>query len=64
MRNSQVAVLCATVIAGSLIVAGTNVWLVRSPNRLAADGRPPGLGRPLASAELAMMPKAKVIRIS
>ena len=30
VKNSQVAVLCATVLAGSLIVAGTNVWLVRS----------------------------------
>jgi len=30
VKNSQVAVLCATVIAGALIVAGTNVWLVRS----------------------------------
>ncbi len=30
VKNSQVAVLCAAVIAGSLIVASTNVWLVRS----------------------------------
>src|SRR6516225_3841024 len=30
VRNSQVAVLCAAVIAGALLVAGTNVWLVRS----------------------------------
>ena len=30
VRNSQVAVLCAAMIAGSLIVAATNVWLVRS----------------------------------
>lgn len=30
VRNSQLAVLCATVIAGALIVAGTNVWLIRS----------------------------------
>src|SRR4029079_738913 len=28
VRNAQVAVLCAAVIGGSLIVAGTNVWLV------------------------------------
>ena len=30
VRNTQVAVLCATMLIGSLIVAGTNVWLVRS----------------------------------
>jgi rhamnose transport system substrate-binding protein/rhamnose transport system permease protein len=30
VKNSQVAVLCAAMIAGSLIVATTNVWLVRS----------------------------------
>ena len=30
MKNSQVAVLCGVILAGSLIVAGTNVWLVRS----------------------------------
>ena len=30
VKNSQVAVLCATIVAGSLIVASTNVWLVRS----------------------------------
>ena len=30
VKNSQVAVLCAAILAGALIVAGTNVWLVRS----------------------------------
>src|SRR4051794_21936388 len=30
VKNSQVAVLCATIIAGSLMVAGTNVWLLRT----------------------------------
>ncbi len=30
VKNSQVAVLCGAIVAGSLIVAGTNVWLVRS----------------------------------
>ena len=29
VKNSQVAALCATVLAGALIVASTNVWLVR-----------------------------------
>ncbi len=30
VKNSQVAVLCGAFIAGSLLVAATNVWLVRS----------------------------------
>jgi rhamnose transport system substrate-binding protein/rhamnose transport system permease protein len=66
VRNSQVAVLCATVLAGSLIVAGTNVWLVRSlassegrnggaPASSAAQPATPGGRRPV----VAMMPKAK-----
>jgi rhamnose transport system permease protein len=62
VRNSQVAVLCAAMIAGSLIVAGTNVWLVRS---LVPAGTPrtgdasasagPAMSRPV----IAVMPKAK-----
>ncbi len=55
VKNSQVAILCGAVLAGSLIVAGTNVWLVHSlgrapaPNTLAASHR----------LVIAMMPKAK-----
>ena len=30
VKNSQVAVVCAAILAGALIVASTNVWLVRS----------------------------------
>src|SRR5205085_3489142 len=30
VRNSQVAAICAAVIAAAIIVAGTNTWLVRS----------------------------------
>jgi rhamnose transport system substrate-binding protein len=61
VRNSQVAVLCATIVAGSLIVAGTNIWLVRSL-------RSPGVPQPAAGTRaesgarkpvIAMMPKAK-----
>jgi rhamnose transport system permease protein len=61
VKNSQVAVLCATVLAGAFIVAGTNVWLIRS---MAPAGRvtstsvapTPAAGhRPV----IAMMPKAK-----
>jgi rhamnose transport system substrate-binding protein len=61
VRNSQVAVLCATIVAGSLIVAGTNVWLVRSlrpsggPAASAGPAPAPNAHRPV----IAMMPKAK-----
>jgi rhamnose transport system permease protein len=60
VKNAQVAVLCGAVLAGSLIVAGTNVWLVRSlpvgtqaasPATRASDTP----RRPV----IAMMPKAK-----
>jgi rhamnose transport system permease protein len=60
VRNAQVAVLCAAVIGGSLIVAGTNVWLVRS---IQSTTRPTsGAGTPPARTHrpvIAMMPKAK-----
>ena len=36
MKNSQVAILCAAVLGGALIVAGTNVWLVHSLGRNSA----------------------------
>jgi rhamnose transport system substrate-binding protein len=68
VKNSQVAVLCAAMIAGSLIVAGTNVWLVRSlagvgsapadtSSRISRAAGPagPALSRPV----IAVMPKAK-----
>ena len=59
VKNTQVAVLCAAILTGSLIVAGTNVWLLRgvtTASRL-SDGPPAA-----ASAHrtvIAMMPKAK-----
>jgi rhamnose transport system permease protein len=54
VKNSQNAFLCASVLAAGLIVAGTNVWLVRSP-------RPEAATVPSGKAHLviAMMPKAK-----
>jgi rhamnose transport system permease protein len=61
VRNSQVAVLCSAIVAGSLIVAGTNVWLVRSlqpaarPAGSAAPAPAPAVPRPV----IAVMPKAK-----
>jgi rhamnose transport system substrate-binding protein len=59
VRNSQVATLCAAILAGSLIVAATNVWLVRSVasgTRAADAGASSTGGRRLV---VAMMPKAK-----
>jgi rhamnose transport system substrate-binding protein/rhamnose transport system permease protein len=60
VRNTQLAVLCATVIAGSLIVAGTNVWLARSTasadRGAGAGGAAPGRAR---RPVIAVMPKAK-----
>jgi rhamnose transport system substrate-binding protein len=58
VRNSQVAVLCGTILAGALIVASTNVWLVRS---VAPGARGAGAGTAPASHRLviAVMPKAK-----
>ena len=62
VRNSQVAVLCAAVIAGALIVAGTNVWLVRSIVPAQGTGAGGGAASPAPSGRrpvIAMMPKAK-----
>jgi rhamnose transport system permease protein len=60
VKNSQVAVLCGAIVAGSLIVAATNVWLVRSLGPVArspsaAVAATPATTRPV----IAMMPKAK-----
>src|SRR5687768_5338975 len=51
VKNSQVAVLCAAILVGSFIVAGTNVWLIRSLDSPAAT--------PAKRTVIAMMPKAK-----
>jgi len=59
VRNSQVAILCATILAGAFIVAGTNVWLSRSvapAARIENAAAPPAAGR---RPVIAMMPKAK-----
>ncbi len=61
VKNSQVAVLCGAILAGALIVAGTNAWLFSAlthggqagPGDAAAGG--PAPRRPV----VAMMPKAK-----
>jgi rhamnose transport system substrate-binding protein len=62
VKNSQVAVLCAAVIAGSLIVASTNVWLVRSLAPATLPASDPGASSFAGSGRrpvIAMMPKAK-----
>ena len=64
VKNSQVAVLCAAMIAGSMIVASTNVWLVRSlvPGSGPSGGatpNPAAAPAPRATPVIAMMPKAK-----
>ena len=60
VKNSQVAVLCGTIVAGSLIVAATNVWLVRSlgsPGAVASAT--PAMTSTAKRPVIAMMPKAK-----
>jgi rhamnose transport system permease protein len=60
VKNSQVAILCATIVAGSLIVAGTNVWLIRAVSTVVRT--PDGSAAPSATPRrtvIAVMPKAK-----
>jgi rhamnose transport system substrate-binding protein/rhamnose transport system permease protein len=66
VKNSQVAVVCATIIAAALIVATTNVWLIRSVAPAGATPRaaqsPGNAASPRDSGPrrvIAMMPKAK-----
>ncbi|HEX7139631.1 MAG TPA: substrate-binding domain-containing protein [Vicinamibacterales bacterium] len=59
VKNSQVAVLCATVVVAAIIVGGTNVWLVRSLEsnvRGSTSATPPGRDH---RTVIAVMPKAK-----
>ena len=59
MRNSQLAILCTAILGGSLIVAGTNVWLVRSLRPAEGGGPTPAAGAAVRRPTVAMMPKAK-----
>jgi rhamnose transport system permease protein len=63
VKNSQVAVICAAMLAGSLIVAATNAWLVRSLVSTAPAAAPGASASPAAAPAsrpvIAMMPKAK-----
>jgi rhamnose transport system substrate-binding protein len=60
VKNSQVAVLCGAILAAAVIVAGTNVWLIRAVSGAAGRGDR-ATQSPAASRRLtvAMMPKAK-----
>jgi rhamnose transport system substrate-binding protein len=66
MKNSQLAILCCAVVGGSLIVAGTNIWLVRAlrpadgPLATTAATTPAKLAAKTGKRPvIAMMPKAK-----
>jgi rhamnose transport system permease protein len=61
MKNSQLAVLCATVLAGAVIVAATNVWMVHALKPSIESGAAGGTGSPAAGRRpvIAVMPKAK-----
>jgi rhamnose transport system permease protein len=61
VKNSQVAILCAAIVAGSFIVAGTNVWLVRSLGSRGptSDATPIAVPSTAKRPVIAMMPKAK-----
>jgi rhamnose transport system permease protein len=59
VKNSQVAVLCAAVLAGALIVAGTNVWLVRSIS--ARVGEPAVSNATTATAGVPAVPSHKLV---
>ena len=58
VRNSQVAIVCATILVGALIVAGTNVWLVRSLGPVASVDTA-AVSTPGRRPVIAVMPKAK-----
>jgi rhamnose transport system substrate-binding protein/rhamnose transport system permease protein len=61
MKNSQLAVLSGVILAGSLIVAGTNVYLVHNlqPGATTASIAPTGGAPSGKRLTVAMMPKAK-----
>jgi rhamnose transport system substrate-binding protein len=59
VKNSQVAILCGAILAGALIVAGTNVWLVKSVARVPFGTAAALSPRAADRIVIAMMPKAK-----
>src|SRR6185436_17618821 len=59
MKNSHVAILCATILAAAAITAGTNVWLVRSLRGTGGAIATTPAGGGARKPVIAMMPKAK-----
>jgi rhamnose transport system permease protein len=67
MKNSQLAVLCAVILAAALIVAGGNLWMVNTirqeshgvSGHVVDDNHPATTGQSGAPMTLAMMPKSK-----
>ena len=56
VKNSQVAVLCGAILAGSLMVVASNIWLVRSVKPVAATSTADVARR---APVIAVMPKAR-----
>jgi rhamnose transport system permease protein len=64
VKNTQVAILCSAILGGALIVAGTNVWMVRTFRSSGVPATTPSVTGPSSGAAstrpvIAMMPKAK-----
>ncbi len=59
MKNSQVAVLCGAILTGAVIVAATNVWLVRSVQPAVDPAKTANASGARHRPVIAVMPKAK-----
>jgi rhamnose transport system substrate-binding protein/rhamnose transport system permease protein len=59
VKNTQVAVLCAAILTGSIIVAGTNIWLLRGVTTASRLSDGPAAPAVAHRTVIAMMPKAK-----
>ena len=59
VKNSQVAVLCGAILTGALLVAGTNIWLVRSFRPSAGVAGSTSADSARHRPVIAVMPKAK-----
>jgi rhamnose transport system permease protein len=59
VKNSQVAVLCGAILTGAVLVAGTNLWLVRSLRPAVGVAGSTGADSTPHRPVIAVMPKAK-----
>src|SRR5207244_1245447 len=59
MKNSQLAILCTAIVGSALLVAGTNVWLVRSLQESFTSSGSAPTGPSGKRPVVAVMPKAK-----